>query len=481
MKDFNRDFLKLLGGQAGAATVGLILAPLLTRLYTPASFYDVTLITSITAILTSCSTGSYHKAIPLATTRKARLALVLLSLSLTILATGAVFVIAYLALAFLAENYDHIDGVFFPLALAFTLLVTSVMQMTSIYLNNAGSYTAVSLRPLVERLTTITSQLSLTFTTGIQPSKALTIGMLLGACAGCSVGSVRVLRENPLGLIRNVKLAFLKKVAFRFSDFPLFQTPAEIVSRLGMHSPVLLLGIFYAPAIVGLYALSYRVVQIPAFLFTTSSAQLYFIECASCIKRKQSIAPVTLHLFTTLARLTALPCLTLLLFAPELFSEIFGEAWARAGVFSQILAPWAMITVVGSPLLGILAVTQRLREHFLYSTVLTTCRILVLLLCGAFLNPEPALLIYSATNTFIWVAIVVRLLYLAELSAASLFRSSLTHYGVALLASGPALCAKLVGFSDLIVLSLIACAFCAFLALQPEFRRFVRAKLLSAR
>jgi len=49
-----------------------------------------------------------------------------------------------------------------------------------------------------------------------------------------------------------------------------------------------------------------------------------------------------------LVRISFFPLMVLSLIGRDLFTVVFGRQWAEAGVYSQVLAPWALVWFLSS-------------------------------------------------------------------------------------------------------------------------------------
>ena len=72
----------------------------------------------------------------------------------------------------------------------------------------------------------------------------------------------------------------MRSVALRYCRFPIYSWSA-LVQQLTTQSPVILLGVLFSPAVVGLFALSRRVMLEPIFVIGDALARVYLQKIAS--------------------------------------------------------------------------------------------------------------------------------------------------------------------------------------------------------
>ena len=94
---FYRNTFTLLKGSFLSQLLPLIISPFLTRLYSPAEFGVLAVFTSISTILGSIINGRYEQALVLVRTKNEAQLITALSLLISFIGSGVLFVIFYLA------------------------------------------------------------------------------------------------------------------------------------------------------------------------------------------------------------------------------------------------------------------------------------------------------------------------------------------------------------------------------------------------
>jgi len=179
--------------------------------------------------------------------------------------------------------------------------------------------------------------------------------------------------------------------------YPAFAFPSSLLQGFCQLSPAVLIAVFYGPTIAGFYALSQRMLGLPARMLSEAASQVFLGEIRGLDGAAlQRYFLRTVVLFAGLGTIGIVP---VLLFAPPLFAVIFGEAWREAGVIVQLLVPLYLARFIVQPVSQILHVLKRHELHFLANGLMGTSLILVFAIADRFdFSPQTAILCFSLTS-----------------------------------------------------------------------------------
>ena len=125
------------------------------------------------------------------------------------------------------------------------------------------------------------------------------------------------------------------KALKRYKKFPLFGTWIVLVNSLMLQLPILIISNYYSAMVVGYFALSNRMLQMPMALFNSGVSQV-FLKSAS---ENKSASDISTLVFKTLSRLIMIgvfPLLVIAIIGEDLFSIVFGNQWIEAGQYTQV-------------------------------------------------------------------------------------------------------------------------------------------------
>ncbi len=170
----------------------------------------------------------------------------------------------------------------------------------------------------------------------------------------------------------------------RFRRFPLFGMWSALLSMASWQLPVLLLGALFSPAIAGLYLLGFRILQMPMKIAGNAMNKV-FLQQGSEAHREGRLAKLVEQLFTQIMRATLVPLAVLAVVAPELYKLVFGPDWTEAGLYTQILTPWALLWFLTGPFTGLFAILEQQPMQLRWNLLNFAAR-LAAILVGAWLG-----------------------------------------------------------------------------------------------
>lgn len=393
--------LKLMTGTVIAQGIGILIMPVLARLYNPAAFGILAVYVSIATILGTVACGRYELAIMLPKEDREAANLFWLSTAITLATSTLIF----LAVVFTGEAIGCLLKT--PGIVLFLWLVPfSVLGIGSyLSLNYWSSRKKMFGRLSISRVIQSSSNQSTKLAAGVITSGnagGLVAGKVLSDIVTSLVLAFQVFRDDKHVLKQSLNWEGIKEAARRYRKFPLFDSWSTLLNTVSRNLPPFLLVYFFGPAVVGFFALGYRMISLPMGVLGHAVAQVYF-QKASEAKREGNLAQVTKTTFRWLVILGLFPVFALMIVGPELFSVIFGQEWRDAGAYASILSPWLFFSFVSSPLSTIFSVLEKQKELFFFNAILLFSRLTALLLGGMTGNPFWAMAFMGGSGAVIYL------------------------------------------------------------------------------
>jgi len=352
-----RGMIAIAGGTALGQLVGLLGAPVLSRIYSPNDFGVFAIVLAMVTTIGTVAGSRFELAIPLPERESDAYSLVFLGLASCALTAGLGTIVIALA-------GDTIAGSFAQEGLRPWLwLVSPTAAIMGVYLvlNQLAirrlRYGAIGRRNVLQSSGMTATQIVLGLA-HIRPG-----GMVLGMAAGQALGATSLafgsgLRGAAAREGRAPKRA--REVARRYRRFPLLLAPSGLLNVLGTQLPVILLAYFYGTAVAGWMGLTQRVLAVPVTLVGTAIAQVYLAQLA---RSKRSDLASAASLFGRASRsllaVGAFVGLVLLVGGPQIFSLVFGQDWETSGKFAQAMSLGLTAQFIGAPLSQTLIVYER--------------------------------------------------------------------------------------------------------------------------
>ncbi|MET7834372.1 lipopolysaccharide biosynthesis protein [Micromonospora sediminicola] len=352
-----RGVISVAAGSAGGQLLALAAAPLLARLYRPADFGHLTVVTALAVTIGTVAALRFEMAIPLAEREAVARALVTLGL-VAVCATGGLgSVLVLLTGDEVARWFDQPE-----LAPWLWVVPPSAAAMGVVLVLNQLAvrhrrYGAIGRRNLFQSAGVVVTQI----VAGVAGLR--TGGLTLGFGFGQVVAAVVLLRDagrRGAAVRADHGPRRLLAVARRYRRFPLLMAPSGLLNILGTQLPVLLIAFWYGSTVAGWLGLTQRVIAMPAALVASAVAQVYLAEIARTAREAPAGSRrVFVSASRKLALIAAVSALAVVVGAPMAFSLVFGPQWHSSGSFAQAMAVFMAAQFIASPLSQTLVVFER--------------------------------------------------------------------------------------------------------------------------
>lgn len=354
---FAGDVLKLVSGTTIAQVIGILITPILTRLYAPDAFGTLALFISITSILGVIACMRYELAIILPESDEEAVNLLGVSLSFTVLLSlltipviwwGRIPILNLLnaqglapylwfippmvlvAGAFLALNYWNSRTKCFG-----RLSVARVIQSSSVHLIKLGAGFA-----------------------GYVTGDVLIGANVIGQAIATLILAGQIWRDDAKLFLRSISWEGMWYGIKRHRRFLLISTWTALLNTIAWQIPVILLTAFFSSEVVGHYSMASRLLHLPMGLIGGAIAQVFFQRAAEA-QIKGDLASLVEKTFQQLVNLGLFPILILMLTGREVFAVVLGSKWAEAGTYAQIMSVWLFLQFITSPMTTLGTVLER--------------------------------------------------------------------------------------------------------------------------
>lgn len=377
-----------------------MLAPVLARLYSPADFGVLGVISSIVAVSVVAASLSYEVAIPLPQSKNDALSLVYLCCLL--LTASALIALAVVAL--LGKT----------LATALNIAAWGdLLWFVPVGILAAGAYRTLNYLALRSKGFGTIAATKLLQTTGggaVQLAGGVAgvgaPGLVFGHILAQSLGVGLLWSKNRFSLrpvLVGAAWKDLVAAALAHRDFPRYALWSSLMNSASLQMPILLLASFFGSATAGQYQLGLQALQLPLALLGASVAQVFYADAANHL-RDGILHQQTRGTLVLLARWSLAIVPSVAIAAPHLVSLFFGHRWREAGEYLQYLTPWLLLVFVASPLSSVPRVLGRQRGEMLFQLLLLAARAAALLIGGHWLSARHTIILFAATSAIAWLA-----------------------------------------------------------------------------
>jgi lipopolysaccharide exporter len=446
---FSIDVAKLVTGTSLAQVIILVTSPVLTRLYGPEAFGFLALFTSITGIIGVIVCLRYENTIILPKDDREAANLLGVCVCCVVLVTG----LTITALYFGGNNLEQLLNA--PGLGQYLILVPPFVFVNGIFLSlnywnsRTKHFGTLSVARVTSAVTMVITQVG-AGVTGYATGGSLIVANLAGSTASTGLLCAQTWRDDRAFLKNTIDLNGIVSGLKRYKKFPLITGWTALLNMTSWQLPVFLFSTFFSPEIVGYYSLGMRSLQLPMNLIGGAIGQVFFQRAAEAYHQER-LSPVTEEIFTLLLTMIVFPMVLLGTCGQDIYSLIFGSAWAEAGLYAQILSIWAIFWFIYSPLSIIALVKEKLTIDLNINILIFIVRLTSLVLGGLSGSVHLTLAIFSIFSTFIYGFGCFVYLKLADVAIIKSLKLILRVVSMVLPFIIPVIIVKILSFSSLVV------------------------------
>ena len=366
MPKYLKDIFSIIAGASGAHAITLLASLFLTRIYTPEMFGILGLVIAVASFASPMMNLGYQWAIVLPPLNKHSKDILWLSHFISLINC----LILYILFIFLFDIFV----IFFEESALFIVLFAPIIAFSQSYLNSTKQYLGkvnafFKVAYLTFFLALLTNLLKISLGIIVDPSAIiLNISVVLSYVI-LTVFSLFLI-PHP-GFKRSLVSIYKSYVIYfrKHKELAKFRLPQEFFNSASQVVPVILIGIFYSPAIVGFYTLARTITVAPVNLIGGALGVIISPKLAQIKNSREGLTPF-LQKSTLYFVLSGLPIYAILFFfGEEIFSLAFGSNWAQAGRLSEWLSIWFFSMYITSSVNRISPMIKYYADDLIFSFV----------------------------------------------------------------------------------------------------------------
>jgi O-antigen/teichoic acid export membrane protein len=339
-----RNMLKLSGSTTITQIMGVLVLPILSRLYSPEDFGIYALFFSISNILLILGTWNYHMAIVLPKDNNESISLFFLSILL-------LFSMSIIFLIFIILFDNYIVDIFklknlsdLILLIPLHIFISGIYQILR-YLNSRNNAFGNSAKSnIINSGLTYLLQIVLGF---LLINK---LGLVYGSILGILIATIYLLAVSIRFInIKSINFVGIKNVFYKYKKFPIYTTPGNFLSGIGSQLPVLLLTSLFGATLSGFYSIANKAINMPSRIITWSISEVSYKHVSDIVNDDKILSKYIEKSMASILQISIIPFLIILIFGKSLATIFLGEQWSTAGLYVQILSPLVFLEILGSP------------------------------------------------------------------------------------------------------------------------------------
>ena len=367
MNPLVRNTAQLLTANVLAQAIGLLVYPILTRMYSPAAFGELNVFLSWAGILTLLSTVELQYAIVLPREDEKALRVFLAGMVCLVTVSLATVLISI--------------PVRLPLLAPFVFL-SGLWTLLNYYLTRQQRFGLISGYQMTQSLSGALLKIlfgwlalssGLIFATTAAPLIGLLLILLLYA------KPYNLLTSKPHNLLTS-KPQNLLEVVREYRNFPLYSLPRALTNNLGNNLPAIILAPLFGLTQLGFFSMAITLAFRPINIVSTSVYQVLFQRTTELVNQRQSIRRLVLG-FVGKTLAVVLPCFALLYFVlPPLCEWLLGTGWEQSGIYIRWMLPWLLLSSMVAPICYLADIFQQQKIGLFFEVLLLLARMVGMLL-----------------------------------------------------------------------------------------------------
>ena len=338
-----RNFAKLLSANIVAQVIGLIVYPILTRMYAPEDFGLMNLFLSISGILVILSTAEYYNAIVLPKKDTEGVWIAYLCTGILLLIVGATGISVFFS--------DEIAQVFNTPALAnyywllpISILISGSWNILNYWYIRHTQYSSISKYQLSQSTFSAVAKIGFGYAGILQGG--LIYSMIIAPLLSLIIRLAELYKSGMKSQLMRPSWQEVKSMAQRYKKFPLFSLPRSFVNMVAGQLPVLLLTPLFGAEYIGWWSMALLLGFTPINMITRSIYQVLYQHTTVRVNSNQPIGRY-FRRFTLWVVVVGIPLFGALYWLlPELTLWFLGEGWEMTSVYLRWMLPWLLCSIL---------------------------------------------------------------------------------------------------------------------------------------
>ena len=358
---FGRNLAITAFGNGFGYAVGLLLTPVIARIYEPEAYGEFALFNTIVANLALIATLNYHSAFVLTRTRLELSHLLKLTMVIVLVVSGLTFLVFY------AWGADIMQFFKAPGLAKWTLVIPLMVLLVG--LNRCLEYSNVHEKKFPKnaraKMTTLTSAKLFTVGAGLL-TKGQSIGLIAGELLSKPLGSALLYSRSFMDCLQSPSSRHnILKAGLEYRNYPVYILPANLIQAISKQLPIYLFSFYFGSEITGWFSLANTTLNLPILLMGTSAAYVFYQKAAETYQESpQNLAEISRKLFNSLAYLGVLPFSVLCVFGDVLFRIILGDNWETAGILASYLSLFGFLQFISLSIGSLYRILRQERLQF---------------------------------------------------------------------------------------------------------------------
>jgi len=409
---FLKDVATLMSATVIAQMIGLLLMPIISRIYTPEEFGVFGSFIALVNIFSAGVTLQYHQALMLPREEKDGFGLFIAAVTFTLFFSLLVAVLTSFVYTLPFDITMFPKAAWMPPLLGIAIFVNASYKSALGWSTRkkAFKYNAIS------RVSRSIGVFALQLSGGLL--KMGSLGLIGGNTLGEALSALflwkSVIIKDWEKYREDIHSQTLRKLTVEYRDFPFYSTPQNILNAISQGIPVLLLGHFYGIGVAGAYAFGNRILNVPMNFILEALRQVLFQRASEASHHGDDLFRIYYKTTLGLFCVALVPAIAGFILSPWLFSVVFGQSWYIAGVYARWLILWLSISFCNVPSIIFARILREQRFLLIFDIFMLIVRLSLLWIGGKFLSPLQTIILFSLVGAGFNLFIIIYIWLLTQ-------------------------------------------------------------------
>ena len=395
--EMTKNSAKLLSASVIVQIVGLLVYPILTRLYSPENFGMINLFLSISGVLTIFSTAEFQYSIVLPKSEERAVA----CFHVGFFIACAFCVILLCTIPFsegIAQIFNAPDLAHWYWGIPIFVLLSSLWILLNYWYTRQKQFGAISKYQITQCVTNAGAKCGFGFA-GFLNGGLIFSALLSPFIALCfSVANMGKKIIKPLFVI-NKEENF--KALREYANFPKYSLPRAIINYISCNLLILLLTPVFGLTDIGFLGMALTLAFRPINMISESLYKVFYQKTAEHVQNKEHIRDFFKRYFTVIL-LCIIPLLIIVgLFINEIIVFLLGSTWNETADIILYMMPWLIATCLFSPICYLADVFQKQNIGLFLEILLIVARLAGIFIGIAQNDFHLAILWYSVASLLV--------------------------------------------------------------------------------
>lgn len=413
---FIKNMAVLMTGTAIGQIITLLTAPIISRLFDPSMYGVFGVYNSIILLISIISTLRYEHALMLPKNDEDAANLLAVSI-LSVLFFTFASVIGCIVFDKYIDILSSSTLVEWSIVIPIAVLLMGLYQSLASWCVRQKKFFRTASSHV---LRAVTSTLAKLVVGVVNPhSYGLIVGHLIGEAAANLNVIYRIISEDKNLFMSAVQIGRMKKLARLNLDFAMYGSGQLLVGAAALQVPVILMAQYYGAYTVGCYTFAMQMIQFPLAIVQNSLRQVFYQKACETYNNNGDVYALLKKTTLSLYALFCIPALIIFIYAPILFSYIFGEQWLRAGEFAQYIIPASFIAFPKVPAVMLTRIYNKQRYVLILESCVFIAELLLFTMFGGHVEITSILIIHAV---IIGIYNILLIAYMFRVSKSKNFR-----------------------------------------------------------